>query len=799
MAGAIVSVDVAIVGSGPAGLSAAARAAERGLSHLLLEAEPRLSNTIFRYQRGKQVMAEPKSLPLRSPLSFADGIREAILDGWSARIAELGVQVRLDAAVQAITREGDDFRLTVAGGDQVLARKVVLAIGLQGNLNRLACPGAEHPALQYQLDDPDEYIGETIVVVGVGNAGLENALALTAQNRVVIVNEFDDFRFANSTNEGRIVAAIRDGSVVCHYSARVLRIEPGASAQTARLVLGVGHSEVVIDCDRIIARIGATPPRAFVERLGVVFPTPDRNALPTLSPQYESSVPGLYIVGALAGFPLIKQALNQGFDVIETIAGVNVEPVDQPMLRERLALLPGDDIDDRLDHLCRRLPLLAALTRLQLREFLLESAVLAPKPGTVVITRNDYDDRFYLIVDGAIESEHASGKRTRLNAGEFFGEMALLSGRRRAATVRAAEGCLLIETPRRTLLRLMAQVPGFRQPVESTFLRRMIQTSLAPQVALSSIQPLIESASVQRWQTGDCLFREGDAADCLHIISKGSVTVSRRIDGHDATLSYAPVGEFVGGLALLSETAQTVTAHAAAPGETIRIDGRTFKALLAAEPALRERLTDIYKARISANYAASQQHDRSPVVGFLMAQGLGEATDALLIDESLCTRCDQCEKACADTHGGVSRLKREAGARFGTLHVPTSCRHCESPHCMKDCPPDAIRRNPKGEVFITDACIGCGNCERNCPYGVIQMAEAAVERPSLWRWMMFGGREPGLPAKSPAKVAASANKKAVKCDMCMALSGGPACVRACPTGAAVRASPETFLRVSSLT
>ncbi|HET7797476.1 MAG TPA: hypothetical protein VFK72_06315, partial [Nevskia sp.] len=66
-------------------------------------------------------------------------------------------------------------------------------------------------------------------------------------------------------------------------------------------------------------------------------------------------------------------------------------------------------------------------------------------------------------------------------------------------------------------------------------------------------------------------------------------------------------------------------------------------------------------------------------------------------------------------------------------------------------------------------------------------------------WMMFGGREPGLPAKSPAKVAASANKKAVKCDMCMALSGGPACVRACPTGAAVRASPETFLRVSSLT
>jgi Fe-S-cluster-containing hydrogenase component 2 len=36
-------------------------------------------------------------------------------------------------------------------------------------------------------------------------------------------------------------------------------------------------------------------------------------------------------------------------------------------------------------------------------------------------------------------------------------------------------------------------------------------------------------------------------------------------------------------------------------------------------------------------------------------------------------------------------------------------------------------------------------------------------------------------------------KKAVKCDMCKDLPGGPACVRACPTGAAIRVSPERFL------
>ena len=37
------------------------------------------------------------------------------------------------------------------------------------------------------------------------------------------------------------------------------------------------------------------------------------------------------------------------------------------------------------------------------------------------------------------------------------------------------------------------------------------------------------------------------------------------------------------------------------------------------------------------------------------------------------------------------------------------------------------------------------------------------------------------------------SKKAVKCDMCKGQNGGAACVRACPTGAAIRVAPEKFL------
>jgi Fe-S-cluster-containing hydrogenase component 2 len=167
----------------------------------------------------------------------------------------------------------------------------------------------------------------------------------------------------------------------------------------------------------------------------------------------------------------------------------------------------------------------------------------------------------------------------------------------------------------------------------------------------------------------------------------------------------------------------------------------------------------------------------------------------LLIDEALCVGCDNCEKACAETHGGTSRLNREAGPTFANVHVPTSCRHCEDPHCMKDCPPDAIRRAPNGEVYIQDNCIGCGNCERNCPYGVIQMAAKAPEKPGLLAWLLFGAG-PG-PGETREKFTDAGPKKAVKCDMCKDLSGGPACVRACPTGAAIRMSPEKFVELAS--
>jgi CRP-like cAMP-binding protein/Fe-S-cluster-containing hydrogenase component 2/thioredoxin reductase len=793
------AVRIAIVGAGPGGLSAAAHAAELGIAHVLLESSAAPANTIQRYQKGKHVMAEPGVLPLRSPLPFTAGTREQVLAGWTRGISGQGVNVRYGAEVVAISGAAPAFTLRLRSGETLTAEAVVLAIGLQGNPRLLGVPGDDLPAVQYTLDDPGEYRDEVIVVVGAGDAAIENAVALTRQNQVFIVNRGDEFARAKEGNLAAIQQAIDAGRLTCFYSSTCSRVERGEGPQPYTLVLNTDQGEARVGCHRIIARLGATPPRKFVEGCGIAFPGPDPTALPVLSTRYESSVPGLYVIGALGGYPLIKQAMNQGYEAVEYILGRSIEPADHPLLAARFAPLPfGLGVDDTLALMEARIPVFGRVNSLMFRELVLGSDLHVPAAGAVIFSKNDYTNSFFTILAGTVEVElEPGGKRFRLGEGEFFGEMGLLSGRRRTATAYAGAGCVVIETPRREMLKLIKSDDSVRRAIDEYFVVRALQSSFAPDAPFEELRTVAAGATLHRFRADEFLFREGDEADCLHLIRSGSIAISRQVGGREVVTSYVAAGNYVGEMGLLGRTRRSASARATVVTETVSLDAASFDALLDRNPALRGQVQAIVRQRLDANTRMSANAGAGDLISFFMQQGLGEATDVLLIDETLCIGCDNCEKACAETHDGTSRLDREAGPSFAHVHVPTSCRHCENPRCMTDCPPDAIRRAPNGEVFIQDSCIGCGNCERNCPYGVIQMAAVPPPKPGLFNWLLFGaGPGPGEDPAARASLGKDAPKKAVKCDMCKDLAGGPACVRACPTGAAIRISPDRFIEVA---
>jgi len=796
--------EVVIVGSGPAGLAAGVQAATRGLSHLVLE-RGELANTVHRYQKGKHVMAEPVKLGLHPELGlrFEAGSREAVLAAWSEGALAAGVELRRGPQYELTRVEGasGDFTLQLSGGESVRCGRLVLAIGLQGNLRRFPVPGADLPHVAHQLDDPAEHAGRRIVVVGVGDAGLENALALAEHDcEVTLVNRGSEIDRAKAANRQATEAAVKSGAISYLVDTRVERFEPGA------VVLQGPGGELRLECDLVIGRLGADPPRRFLEALGIEFPSADRAAVPVVSDRYESNVPGIHVVGALAGYPLIKNCMNQGFEVIEHILGHEVVPADEPLLQEVFAGLPGT-VSETVERIRTTIPLFRPLTTIQLREFLVESTVHRLQAGQLVYERNDFSDGLYSLLEGSVEVALPESdaeadtdrrgelreRRIRLDAGEFFGEGSLISGRRRVGTVRAATQAVAIESSRMASNKLIRSVADVKREIEAAFLVRKLG-QIFEGVANAELRALAEASTVHEWKQGEVLFAEGDAPDGLHLIRTGSCVVSKRQSGRDQVISYVQAGNYVGETALLSPDGhRNATVRAAIATETVRIPTEAVRPFLGRHPEFTERWEQAQLERLSHETVHLGDTRATDLVSFLERAGVGEATDLLLIDEALCVRCDNCEKACAETHGGVSRLDREAGPNFDTIHVPTSCRHCENPKCMTDCPPDAIRRHPTGEVFIMDNCIGCGNCAVNCPYDVIQMASVGEgRRPSLISRLLFGTRSRPAKGEEDAKVA-------VKCDLCRNLPprrGGEsraACVTSCPTGAIVRVNPKDYI------
>jgi len=164
---------------------------------------------------------------------------------------------------------------------------------------------------------------------------------------------------------------------------------------------------------------------------------------------------------------------------------------------------------------------------------------------------------------------------------------------------------------------------------------------------------------------------------------------------------------------------------------------------------------------------------------------------AKLIDVSSCIGCKACQVACMQWN----ELRDEVGDNIGTYDNPRDltpqswtvmrfseveleanklewlirkdgCMHCEDPGCLKSCPaPGAIVKYANGIVdFISEHCIGCGNCVTGCPFDVPRISKA--------------------------------DSKAYKCSLCSDRVGvglEPACVKACPTGAIRFGSKEDML------
>ena len=398
-------------------------------------------------------------------------------------------------------------------------------------------------------------------------------------------------------------------------------------------------------------------------------------------------------------------------------------------------------------------------------------------------------------------------ERILMNSDDLIvGEMTCMNRYPRSATVVATRAAEVLEIRRNVLFMLQRNAVS-RDILDRVYRERSLQGQLASLPIFDSLDAegkenaavfLQGKAKLISVDPGQAIFRQGDVADNFYISRLGFVKVTQQYGRDERVLNYLGPGNGFGEIGLLSGIGDTLkedvgdtirtgvrtaTCTALDHVELIQIRGEDFRELLVKFPELRALLAIKAKEILKRDEGARSRLQAVEADEFL-DQGLFLARSLLVLDLERCTRCDECTKACADTHDGVTRLVRD-GLRFDRFLVASSCRSCMDPYCLVGCPVDAIHRNGDSlEIQIEDYCIGCGLCAQNCPYGNINMhgfPKQEVDEKGRLREVFEEREGRRLPV---------VQQRATTCDLCRSVDGRPSCVYACPHEAAFRMSGE---------
>jgi CRP-like cAMP-binding protein/Fe-S-cluster-containing dehydrogenase component len=375
----------------------------------------------------------------------------------------------------------------------------------------------------------------------------------------------------------------------------------------------------------------------------------------------------------------------------------------------------------------------------------------------------------------------ARGERLRLGPDEIFGEIGALNGWPESATARTTRPTTLLQIRIPALRKLRRKSKRLKARLDEVYRDRMLRqhlslTPLLRECPAPVIDVLARQVELVSAQPDEVLVREGEPAEHLILVRSGFVKMSQALEVADVVVTYVGKGATVGELELLMEGLDSwqVTATSIGHSELVRIGRAELIEILDRDPQLRARLRSAAMQRIKEIGFTRSHLDRSELLEFALDKGTVQASSLLVIDLETCTRCDDCVRGCAETHGGIPRFVREGEVYDGFL-IPRSCYHCQDPVCLVGCPTGAIRRANVGSVIEIDPglCIGCSACEQNCPYDAIVMHDLGTT---------WGARA------VPRYLRGQPRQMASKCDLCYTSRQGPACVSSCPHGSSARVS-----------
>ena len=221
-------------------------------------------------------------------------------------------------------------------------------------------------------------------------------------------------------------------------------------------------------------------------------------------------------------------------------------------------------------------------------------------PGEVVIREGDKGNSLFLVLSGHLKVLIARPGRepaivAELEAGETVGEIAVLTGDHRAASVIAGQHSRLLELPRKafeeTLIDHPSEVAKVLSRVLETVERRQLSTALHRNLIFGSLprqvlRDLADELQDRFLAGGEVLFHQGDLGDALYLVVSGRLQILRETSGGTQRIGELGPGETVGEIAILGGERRLATAVAVRDTQLASLRKESFHRILAKHPLI---------------------------------------------------------------------------------------------------------------------------------------------------------------------------------------------------------------------
>lgn len=257
------TLDVVIVGAGPAGIAASLMSKKQHLNFLTLEQDT-LGGTVFTFPRSKIVMTSPMDLPLYGKVKLYNTSKQELLDLWNDALTKNNISIQEKTKVESIIPENGIFRVKTLKGEEYLTKNVLLAIGRAGSPRKLGVAGEMTEKVAYRLLEPEMIENKDIVVVGGGDSAVESALLLADKNNVTLSYRKNKFSRVKPKNRDKILSAIEKGLIKMMYNTNLTKI-----AKDVVQIKDQDGNETSLKNDLVYIFAGGELPTQFLQKAGV--------------------------------------------------------------------------------------------------------------------------------------------------------------------------------------------------------------------------------------------------------------------------------------------------------------------------------------------------------------------------------------------------------------------------------------------------------------------------------------------------------------------------------------------------